>query len=176
MPSTSIQVRGKRKAPSSSPRHSDTDGEQRPAKIKRSIGQIKASRLANPRTKLESLPTEVLEDVLLYSLNVALPRCSHLIGAKLSDRATLIRFCLAAFDKTWDRHLGGKSKKATPTKAAKTLSDDIKDAKVEVQSPSFPSQTSWRLTRYLLIDSCARYAVGQTRSLTTGTADMGQQI
>ncbi|KAF2821167.1 hypothetical protein CC86DRAFT_374029 [Ophiobolus disseminans] len=36
-------------------------------------------------SRLESLPAELLQPILLYSKNISLPFCSHIIGAKLSN-------------------------------------------------------------------------------------------
>ena len=62
-------------------------------------------------TTLECLPVEILESILLYSGNTALPQTSHLIGARLSSPATLVRFVIWAFHETWDQWFG------IPTKA-----------------------------------------------------------
>lgn len=130
MPLTSVQVRGKRKQQPTSSEPSEPSA--RPTKAKRSLHQVHAARAFNPRARLEALPTEILEDVLLYSVNVALPRCSHVVGAKLSDRATLIRFCMVVFDDTWGKHLG-KQPGRTKTR------DDPRHAKVEVSNIPLPS-------------------------------------
>lgn len=48
-------------------------------------------------SKLEQLPTEILEHIFLYSLNVSLPRSSPLIGGKLASQHTYRIFSLEIF-------------------------------------------------------------------------------
>lgn len=55
---------------------------------------------------LEKLPTELLETIYLYCLNLALPNSSPIIGAKLSSDAIYTKTILAAFDATWEKFLG----------------------------------------------------------------------
>jgi len=55
---------------------------------------------------LEKLPTELLETVFLYCLNINLPRSSPIIGAKLSSKLIYTRTLLSAFGPTWDRYYG----------------------------------------------------------------------
>lgn len=72
----------------------------------RSIQDVKHTRQLQPRTSLDRLPAEILESILLYSGSVALPRSSPVIGAKLSSRATLLRFFIWGFHDTWDQWFG----------------------------------------------------------------------
>lgn len=65
-----------------------------------------ATLLAASRADLESLPAEILETVLLYSADLALPRASPRLGVKLSDRVTLLRLFIWAFHDTWDQWFG----------------------------------------------------------------------
>ena len=51
---------------------------------------------------LERLPTELLEEIFLYSMNLDLPRSSPVIGGKLSSEVVYIRTVLAAFENTWE--------------------------------------------------------------------------
>lgn len=74
--------------------------------MKKSLETVLAARSLRQRPVLESLPSEILESILLYSMNPSLPRASHLIGAKLSGRATLLRFLIWAFNDTWGETFG----------------------------------------------------------------------
>lgn len=103
---TPIRIRGKRKRKTPSTNLPIRLQHQPPKKIKRSLSTVLASRESMSRPTLESLPAEILETILLYSLNLALPRCSHVIGSKLSNRATQIRLFTWAFHDTWDQWFG----------------------------------------------------------------------
>ncbi|RSL43200.1 hypothetical protein CEP53_011818 [Fusarium sp. AF-6] len=104
---TPIRIRGKRKAPSGSkpsklrPNPPMDDNEPSPKKMKRSLSNVIASRPLRGRPTLQSLPTEVLEIIFLYSGSLSLPRSSSIIGAKLSGRATLLRHFMWTFHDTW---------------------------------------------------------------------------
>lgn len=82
------------------------DSPLNPKKMKRSLASVRASRSTRGRPTLQSLPVELLESIFLYSANLALPRASHLIGAKLSGKATLLRLFIAVFHETWDQWFG----------------------------------------------------------------------
>ncbi|OAA60150.1 hypothetical protein ISF_06160 [Cordyceps fumosorosea ARSEF 2679] len=98
---TPVRVRGKRKASSSSTSTTTT-----PSKMSRSIQDVKRARHLRPRARLDRLPAEILESVLLHSGSLALPRCSPVVGAKLSGRATLLRLFICGFHDTWDQWFG----------------------------------------------------------------------
>ncbi|KAJ6781291.1 hypothetical protein PWT90_07977 [Aphanocladium album] len=102
---TPVRVRGKRKASTTTASHSASPS-PRPSKMLRSIQDVKHTRQLRPRTNLDRLPAEILESILLYSGSVALPRASPIIGAKLSSRATLLRFFIWGFHDTWDHWFG----------------------------------------------------------------------
>ena len=51
---------------------------------------------------LERLPTELLEEIFLYCMNLDLPRSSPVIGGKLSSEVVYTRTVLAAFENTWE--------------------------------------------------------------------------
>ncbi|KAJ3519769.1 hypothetical protein NM208_g13994 [Fusarium decemcellulare] len=114
---TRLRIRGKRKTrtshnpPSSlrpnphSPSTDDSDA-HKPKKMKRSLSDVLASRSSRWRPNLQALPAEVLESIFLYSSNLALPRSSPIIGAKLSDRVTLLRLFMWAFHDCWDKWFG----------------------------------------------------------------------
>ena len=57
-------------------------------------------------SNLEKLPTELLVDIFLYSMNVHLPRSSPVIGGKLTNELVYIRTVIAAFGPTWDAGYG----------------------------------------------------------------------
>ncbi|KAG9236068.1 hypothetical protein BJ875DRAFT_457351 [Amylocarpus encephaloides] len=67
---------------------------------KRSLKNLKSRR---KMSRLEKLPTEVLELVYLYAMNIDLPRSSPIIGGKLSSESVYHQTILAAFGPTWDR-------------------------------------------------------------------------
>lgn len=109
MTRASIQIRGKRKVPGREIDSQTPPSQQQATKRHRPLREIQYLRLQNPRTGLNSLPPEILGDIFVLSGNVSLPKCDALIGAKLSHRSTLIRFCIAAFHRTWTRYLGGSN-------------------------------------------------------------------
>ncbi|PHH64044.1 hypothetical protein CDD81_5037 [Ophiocordyceps australis] len=91
---TPIRVRGKRKTAASSPGPT--------TKIRRTLSAVLSSRSHRQRVTLQSLPFEILEKILLYSLNPLFPRASPIIGVKLSRRSTLLRLFVLVFRDTWD--------------------------------------------------------------------------
>ncbi|KHN98774.1 uncharacterized protein MAM_03236 [Metarhizium album ARSEF 1941] len=103
---TPVRIRGKRKREPPPIPVSVAAADGTPGKMKRSLASVRASRLSRHHTVLESLPAELLETILLYSESLSLPRSSHLIGAKLSGRATLLRLFMVAFHDTWDQWFG----------------------------------------------------------------------
>ncbi|RGP61421.1 hypothetical protein FLONG3_10517 [Fusarium longipes] len=111
---TPVRIRGKRKyspAVKPSPRGVSmsipADRDIRPLKkMRRSLSHVLASRATRWKPTLQALPAEILESIFLYSSNVDLPRASPVMGAKLSGRATLIRFLIWAFHDTWDQCFG----------------------------------------------------------------------
>ncbi|KAF5023506.1 hypothetical protein F66182_4457 [Fusarium sp. NRRL 66182] len=111
---TPVRIRGKRKRPSTSkpsafgiPTSTPDSSQLLPAKkMRRSLSNVLASRAARWRPVLQALPAEILESIFLYSANTALPRSAPVIGAKLSGRATLLRFIMWAFHDTWDQCFG----------------------------------------------------------------------
>ncbi|KAF2499595.1 hypothetical protein BU16DRAFT_454947 [Lophium mytilinum] len=52
------------------------------------------------KPSLQGIPQELLEIIFLHSMNIALPRSSSLLGAKLSSQNIRIRFCIKAFFET----------------------------------------------------------------------------
>lgn len=119
---TPVRIRGKRKTPSTKPpaalrQHQEQEKEQQQPskKPKRSISTVMATRASRARPNLDTLPSEILETILLYSTNLSLPNCTPLIGLKLSERATLLRFFIWAFHETWlQSFLHGRPAKDRP--------------------------------------------------------------
>ncbi|KAJ4322994.1 hypothetical protein N0V84_004525 [Fusarium piperis] len=112
---TPVHIRGKRKTPSDNkpsklrpnPSHpKDDDNGPSSKKMKRSLSNVLASRSLRGRPTLQSLPTEILEMIFLYSESLSLPRSSPLIGAKLSSRVTLLRHFMWTFHDTWIEWFG----------------------------------------------------------------------
>lgn len=83
-------------------------------KTQRSLQQVRLSRLGKRHARLDSLPTEILELILLYSSNVSLPRANPLIGLKLSGRFTLLRLFIWGFHETWQQWFGISSSGSVP--------------------------------------------------------------
>ncbi|KAG6116397.1 hypothetical protein E4U14_000252 [Claviceps sp. LM454 group G7] len=71
-------------------------------KAKQTPASVPARCPSHSRLSLQNLPLELLESIFLYSMNLALPRSSPLLGAKLSGKATLLRMFMAAFHDIWD--------------------------------------------------------------------------
>ncbi|KAF5667974.1 hypothetical protein FHETE_5514 [Fusarium heterosporum] len=109
---TPIRIRGKRKYLSKKTSTLgipiSTSGNDNPPvkKMKRSLSDVLASRATRWRPVLQNLPAEILESIFLYSANIALPRAAPIMGAKLSSRATLVRFLIWAFHDTWEQCFG----------------------------------------------------------------------
>lgn len=116
---TPIHVRGKRKTPRSNPplalggrpqhhddHHDPQQPHQSPARPRKSLSSVVAERPSRRRATLDSLPTEILESILLYCTNLSLPHASPLIALKLSDTVTLLRLFIEAFSATWETWFG----------------------------------------------------------------------
>ncbi|KAB8294966.1 hypothetical protein EYC80_006919 [Monilinia laxa] len=69
----------------------------------RTMKNIKSKR---KMSQLEKLPTELLETIFLYCLNLSLPACSPVIGGKLSSEPVYSKTIIAAFDPIWDEWYG----------------------------------------------------------------------
>jgi len=70
---------------------------------KRTLENIKSKR---KMSLLEKLPTEILEAVFLYCLNLELPRASPVIAGKLSSEIVYLHTILYAFGPTWEKWHG----------------------------------------------------------------------
>ncbi|KAG6021090.1 hypothetical protein E4U19_005978 [Claviceps sp. Clav32 group G5] len=71
-------------------------------KTEQTPASVPARCPSHSRLSLQNLPLELLESIFLYSMNLALPRSSPLLGAKLSGKATLFRVFMTAFHDIWD--------------------------------------------------------------------------
>ncbi|KNG50017.1 hypothetical protein DDE82_004607 [Stemphylium lycopersici] len=71
---------------------------------------------------LEGLPVELLEMVFLHSMNIALPRCSHSLGKKLSSRTIAMEFTMRSFFHTVDHRTNYRDRAVTSDAA---LQSDI---------------------------------------------------
>ncbi|KAF7870406.1 hypothetical protein EAF04_004151 [Stromatinia cepivora] len=69
----------------------------------RTMKNIKSRR---NMSQLEKLPTELLEAIFFYCLNLNLPACSPIIGGKLSSESIYSKTVIAAFNPIWDRWYG----------------------------------------------------------------------
>ncbi|KAJ5053824.1 uncharacterized protein L3040_000115 [Drepanopeziza brunnea f. sp. 'multigermtubi'] len=69
----------------------------------RTLKKIKSKRKMSP---LEKLPTELLERVFRFCLNLELPRSSPIIGAKLSSSTILNWTVHASFGPCWEKWYG----------------------------------------------------------------------
>ena len=71
---------------------------------------------------LEKLPTELLVEIFLYSMNLDLPRSSPIIGAKLTSELVYTRTVVEAFGPTWEKEYG--KYRACPLRSYAYLKDD----------------------------------------------------
>ncbi len=69
----------------------------------RKLDNIKAKR---KMSLLERLPTEILENVFLYCLNLGLPRASPVIAGKLSSEIVYSHTIISALGPTWEKWHG----------------------------------------------------------------------
>ncbi|KIN01490.1 hypothetical protein OIDMADRAFT_19303, partial [Oidiodendron maius Zn] len=69
---------------------------------KRTVRSLKNIKSKRDMSLLERLPTELLEEIFFYSMNLDLPRSSPVIGGKLSSEVVYIQTVLAAFENTWE--------------------------------------------------------------------------
>ncbi|USP80678.1 uncharacterized protein yc1106_07952 [Curvularia clavata] len=71
---------------------------------------------------LDGLPVELLEIIFLHSMNMALPRCSHSLGKKLSSRTITMEFTMRSFFHTVDHRTVHRDREVTSDAA---LQSDI---------------------------------------------------
>ncbi|KAG6032824.1 hypothetical protein E4U19_007161 [Claviceps sp. Clav32 group G5] len=100
---TPVQISGKRQG--SSP---DLAAHNLPKrkKIVQTLPSVPARCSSRSRPSLQTLPVELLESIFLYSMDLALPRASPLLGAKLSAKSTRLRAFMMGFHDTWDQCFG----------------------------------------------------------------------
>ena len=114
---TPVRIRGKRKRTGT-----DKSNVQKPLKVsltqtrppggpQKLIRSSKTVAMANPT--LQHLPQELLEIIFLYSMNVALPRSSPILGRKLSSRAVTLEFVLRSFFLTVDHSTNYRDRKTS---------------------------------------------------------------
>ncbi|KAG6024383.1 hypothetical protein E4U19_003833 [Claviceps sp. Clav32 group G5] len=99
---TPLQAGETRKRSLSSASDLAADDSQNHKKVKQPVASVHC----RGRPSLQTLPLELLESIFVYSTNLALPRSSPLLGAKLSGKTTLLRVFMMAFHDTWDHCFG----------------------------------------------------------------------
>jgi hypothetical protein len=82
----------------------------------RSLKNFKSKR---KMCALEKLPTELLEAVFFYCMNLSLPRASPIIGAKLSSERVYNWTIVNSFGPTWEEY----GARTDPLGAENTLGD-----------------------------------------------------
>ncbi|KAG6222120.1 hypothetical protein E4U25_000591, partial [Claviceps purpurea] len=100
------QASGKRKRSLSITAKSAVDNPSDRKKPKQAAASVPAGCSSSSRPSLQNLPVELLESIFLYSMNLALPRSSPLIGVKLSAKATRLQVFIMGFDDTWSQCFG----------------------------------------------------------------------
>ncbi|KAG6128252.1 hypothetical protein E4U12_005318 [Claviceps purpurea] len=103
---TPAQASGKRKRSLSITAKSAVDNPSDRKKPKQAAASVPAGCSSSSRPSLQNLPVELLESIFLYSMNLALPRSSPLIGVKLSAKATRLQVFIMGFDDTWSQCFG----------------------------------------------------------------------
>lgn len=92
---TPIRVPGKRK------RGQEFPARRVPVSVSRKRRTLKSLKPRRKMSILERLPTELLEEIFLYCMNLNLPRASPIIAAKLSREAFYHKTIISAFGRTW---------------------------------------------------------------------------
>ncbi|KAG6057038.1 hypothetical protein E4U17_001726 [Claviceps sp. LM77 group G4] len=103
---TPAQASGKRKRSLSITAKSAVDSPSDRKKAKEAAASVRAGCTSSSPPSLQNLPVELLESIFLYSMNLALPRSSPLIGAKLSAKATRLQVFIMGFDDFWSQCFG----------------------------------------------------------------------
>ena len=99
---TPLHARGKRGAPPKNAKHRPNGkGPKRDGKDDK-----KAKDNEKHLSRLEQLPVEVLERILVLCENLVLPRCSRTMYHKLGGESVKQQLVIAAFGPTWDRWYG----------------------------------------------------------------------
>lgn len=93
-----------------------------PKRTRKPKAKRKTRAIAPAMPTLEGLPVELLEMIFLHSMNMALPRCSHSLGKKLSSRAITMEFTMRSFFHTVDHRTNYRDRTVTSDAA---LQSDI---------------------------------------------------
>ncbi|KAG6195206.1 hypothetical protein E4U50_000343 [Claviceps purpurea] len=104
--SPAAQARGGRKRSSPIAPGLAVSNPSKRQKTIQSLPSVPASCSSCRRPSLQTLPVELLEMIFLCSMNLALPRASPLLGAKLSAKSTRLRAFMMGFHDTWDQCFG----------------------------------------------------------------------
>lgn len=113
---TPVKIRGKRKRPGATQSNLQKALTVSLSQIKqprpfRSIQPKKITAMVIPT--LQGLPQELLEIIFLYSMNIALPRSSPILGRRLSARTVTLEFVLRAFFHTVDHKTNYRDRKTS---------------------------------------------------------------
>lgn len=90
---------------------SNLEAEHRESQPRRRKINKKATTPAMPT--LQGLPQELLEQIFLYSMNIALPRCSPSLGRRLSSQHIMLEFTMRSFFDTMDHKTNIRFRKST---------------------------------------------------------------
>ncbi|KAG6194941.1 hypothetical protein E4U50_000456 [Claviceps purpurea] len=101
--SPAAQVSRKRQRPSPG---SAVHNPSKRKKTVQTLPSVPARCSSRSRPSLQTLPVELLEMIFLYTMDLALPRASPLLGAKLSAKSTRVRAFMMGFHDTWDQCFG----------------------------------------------------------------------
>ncbi|KAG6199647.1 hypothetical protein E4U50_007318 [Claviceps purpurea] len=104
--SPAAQARGGRKRSSPIAPGSTVCNPSKRQKTIQSLPSVPARCSSRSQPSLQTLPVELLEIIFLYSMDLALPRASPLLGAKLSAKSTRLRAFMMGFHDTWDQCFG----------------------------------------------------------------------
>ncbi|KAF1836035.1 hypothetical protein BDW02DRAFT_522078 [Decorospora gaudefroyi] len=123
---TPIKIRGKKRKyqhPALAAAKFRSSNPQSTQKSSQASTQAKRPRKLKPRSKkkevmattptLQGLPQELLEIIFLHSMNISLPRCSPILGRKLSSRAITLAFTMKSFFHTVDHRTNYRDRLVT---------------------------------------------------------------
>ncbi|KAF2851026.1 hypothetical protein T440DRAFT_489452 [Plenodomus tracheiphilus IPT5] len=107
---TPIKIRGKKRRYTAPPQkvssaaQAASDATTQSTDVSKRLGKTKVKKptTTSAMPTLQGLPQELLEIIFLYSMNIALPRCSPTVGRKLSSRAVTMEFTMQSFFHTVD--------------------------------------------------------------------------
>ncbi|RMZ74191.1 60S ribosomal L14 [Pyrenophora seminiperda CCB06] len=81
-----------------------------PKRLRKAKSDSKKKFTTRAMPTLDGLPQELLEIIFLHSMNIALPRCSHALGKKLSARTVTLKFTMQAFFYTVDHRTNDRDR------------------------------------------------------------------